>query len=52
MTKTVPWTRPIEGRVIIEALSSGARRKVLKILLESRGGVTASEVATKLGLCP
>ena len=48
--KTIPKTRPVEAKLIITALSGITRLQILRILIESREALTASEISSRLGL--
>lgn len=50
MRKIIPKNRPVEIRMIINALSGDTRLRILKVLLQHPEGLTASEISSKINL--
>lgn len=50
MTIRIARNRPVLALLIIEALSSESRRKIVKELLNEKQGLSASELSRRLGL--
>lgn len=48
--KFVPYTRPVEAKMLINALGGSTRLKIMRLLLETPTGLSASEIAEKLGI--
>ncbi len=49
MVKVVPWSRPLEAKLVIEALASPTRVNIVRHLLDEEG-LSASELAKRLNL--
>ncbi len=47
--KFVPYTRPVEAKMLINALGGSTRLKIMRLLLETPTGLSASEIAKKIG---
>ena len=50
MTRVVAWNRPVEARLVIQALSSPTRVAMLRMIADKAQGATASELAKALSL--
>jgi len=50
LVKTIPKTRPVETKIVIAALNGATRLQILRILIESQRGLTASEISSRLKL--
>ena len=50
MTLRIAKTRPVLALLVITALSSESRRRIVKELLQARNGLSASQISKRLGL--